>query len=116
MLPFADLLSGDERKKWVSEWRHLVWHTPRYVAVYAAVIVGVAGFFVHFMPAWQIAGTVWSAILFGAGQSLVAYILAEFAAYGFSKPVIEKRIASLLKEAPNQQPVQTSPFGRRGSS
>src|SRR4051794_38194947 len=97
MLPFSGRLSVEEKKKWVSEWRHLVWHSPRYVTVYVAVVVCVVGFFARFMPAWQIAAGVWSKILFGVGELVVAYILAEFAAYGFSKPVIEERITRLLK-------------------
>src|SRR5438045_9339476 len=40
MLPFKERLSPEEKKRWVAEWRRLVWHSPRYVAIYAAVVVG----------------------------------------------------------------------------
>ena len=102
MLPFAERLTVDQKKKWISDWRHLVWHSPRYIALYAAVIVCACGFFAIFLPAWQIADAIWIKILFGVGELFVAYILAEFAAYGFSKSTIEERIADFLKTEPNQ--------------
>jgi hypothetical protein len=92
MLPFKDRLSAEEKKMWVAEWRRLVWHSPRYLTIYATVAIAAVLFFVRFMPAWGIADTVATKMLFGAGELLVVYLLAEMAAYGFSRSVIEARM------------------------
>jgi hypothetical protein len=101
MLPFKERLSPEEKKKWIAEWRRLVWHSPRYLALYAFVVIAVILFFVFFMPVWEIADTVGSKLLFGAGELMVVYMLAEWFTYGFSRPVIERRMKDALPKDKN---------------
>ena len=98
MLPFRDRLSAEEKKKWVTEWRRLVWRSPRYLSIYAAVIVAAVVFFVRFMPVWEIADTIGSKMLFGAGEILVVYVLAESAVYTFSRSVIKERMTKVFSK------------------
>jgi hypothetical protein len=112
MLPFRERLSSSEKAKWVSEWRSIIWHSPRYISVYGFVASGAVVFFALFMPAWQISGAIWSNVLFGIGELFCAHTLAKFVTLGVSKPEITKRIAQSLeafKYVPNQLPDPTSP-------
>jgi hypothetical protein len=94
MLPFAEKLSPEEKKRWIREWHRLLWRSPRYVAIFAVVAIACLGFFALFMPPWQFTPEVWSRCVFGIGELGVAYVLAEFFAYGFSKPAIEARMSA----------------------
>lgn len=110
MLPFAGRLSPEERKMWAREWRHLLWHSPRYVAVFAVVALACIAFFASFMPAWEFTTEVWSRWIFGLGELVVVYSLAEFIAYGVSQPDIEERI---LRAHLDREKAEPTPEGNR---
>ena len=88
MLPYAEKLSPEEKKKW----KRLLWHSPRYVAIFAAVALACIGFFARFMPPWEFTPEIGSRWIFGIGEAGISYVLAEFFAYGFSQAAIKVRM------------------------
>ncbi len=98
MLPLSECLSASERKEWVHKWRRLVWGSRRHVSTFVAVAATCLAFFSLFMPPWEFTPQPLSCYVFGLGELVAAYALAEFVTFGLSRNEIERRISAGLRD------------------
>ncbi len=98
MLPHREHMSDETREWWISEWRRLVWGTPRFLGIYGGVFAGGLGIFALVMPPWEIADTMMIRCGFALGELFVSYCVAKVFAYGLSAPIIRARIEKELAD------------------